>query len=293
MKNKYYDRVTKYLAAHKKLTVFLSHGGLHLVVLLVLVVTSFFLARSVYRSTIRNYVVLDMAIGCGGDCDSLMMTDLSIRVRPRGVNGNGDYSHGVTVSPTITDLSDSSVVVDRRVNVSYRFSFPLGGYKYRSDFNSPHDSVTVTRAKDGLDISMPAYWAGAVESTCNLFGNAKDSPFYTLRWRIDALPCDLGERSEITVLLDSVGGSSVSPITFDKIYPTPDVVGISSFAYRGKASVERVLREGGIYVEATDALRSIKSDRYELVYTVLLGTIIAFCLDIIIKLIYKWRNLRR
>lgn len=61
-------------------------------------------------------------------------------------------------------------------------------------------------------------------------------------------------------------------------------------SYSGREVVESVLRSG-LYIEAHNVTEAYVADRLYILYTVLLGTLIAFALHIIVQLIYKWRRL--
>lgn len=81
-----------------------------------------------------------------------------------------------------------------------------------------------------------------------------------------------------------------APMTVESIYPQPTELTIENIIYRGK-DVEKVFEQGGVYVTAVDPIKKANGDRMEFLWTVLIGTIIAFSLDIIVQLVIKWRKL--
>ena len=62
--------------------------------------------------------------------------------------------------------------------------------------------------------------------------------------------------------------------------------------YKGK-ELEEVLNQGGIYITGVDPVRKDVVDRLDIIYSVLIGTIAAFILDIIVSLIVKWKKLKK
>ena len=84
---------------------------------------------------------------------------------------------------------------------------------------------------------------------------------------------------------------SLPPIVIDNIIPKPTDMNLQYIQYKGK-DVEKVFEQGGIYFTATDKLKQAKANRMEFLWTVLIGIIIAFALDIIVHLILKWRKLK-
>lgn len=81
------------------------------------------------------------------------------------------------------------------------------------------------------------------------------------------------------------------PTVIEKVIPEPTELTIENIIYRGK-DIERVFEQGGVYMTAVDNIKKVHADRMEFLWTVLIGTIIAFALDIIIQLILKWRKLQ-
>ena len=83
------------------------------------------------------------------------------------------------------------------------------------------------------------------------------------------------------------------PFEIKYIYPEPDIVTPSYVEYNTIQSVEKLLKNHGVYLIYEDTMARIKANRISLQYTVLIGAIIAFMLDIIVNLILKWRRLAK
>ena len=89
---------------------------------------------------------------------------------------------------------------------------------------------------------------------------------------------------------DSLGGFE-NPITVENIFPEPSVFTPTKIAYLGYDKVKQVLDNTGIRISGIDINAKSKSDKTIFLYTVLIGTLLAFMLDILVELVIKWRNL--
>ena len=81
------------------------------------------------------------------------------------------------------------------------------------------------------------------------------------------------------------------PLIAEKIIPEPSEKNMSEVIYKGK-ELQSVLKQGGIYIAGEDPIKRADMEKWNVFYTVLLGTIIAFILDIIVQLVIKWRKLK-
>ena len=93
----------------------------------------------------------------------------------------------------------------------------------------------------------------------------------------------LGEREKHYI-------SQLHPISFKTIQPTPSKIGLDYIVYDDVETINEILHSG-IYVAAEDVDGARKVSKLSFIYSVLLGTLIAFMLDILIHLILKWRKL--
>lgn len=105
------------------------------------------------------------------------------------------------------------------------------------------------------------------------------------------------EDSQIGIILefsdrDSLG-EFTNPIAFDHIYPEPSRVTPTKVLYMGYDKVKEVIDNTGISISGTDIKAKTTSDKKIFLYTVLIGTILAFMLDVLVELVIKWRNLVR
>lgn len=82
------------------------------------------------------------------------------------------------------------------------------------------------------------------------------------------------------------------PLIVDKVSPQPTSISLNEIVYRGE-ELNAVIKQRGIYISGTDPEKKEIIEKKNMRTTVLLGTIIAFMLDIIVQLIIKWRRLRK
>ena len=80
------------------------------------------------------------------------------------------------------------------------------------------------------------------------------------------------------------------PFEIKNASPQPDQMNPYSISYSSKASITNIMRNQGFYIIIEDIIARNQASRYSLQYTVLIGAIIAFMLDIIVNLILKWRH---
>lgn len=118
----------------------------------------------------------------------------------------------------------------------------------------------------------------------------KNSPYLNLQITIKSNACNLNENSIIDIDITPVDSATL--YAFKEIYPTPTSISLNRVKYIGKEAVENIIRNGGVYIEAEDVKLSYRKDKIFILNSVLLGTIIAFAIDIIIQLVYKWRRLQ-
>ena len=81
------------------------------------------------------------------------------------------------------------------------------------------------------------------------------------------------------------------PLIVDKVLPQPTFISLNEIVYRGE-ELKAVIKQRGIYISGTDPEKKEIIEKQNLRTTVLMGTIIAFMLDIIVNLILKWRRMR-
>lgn len=150
-----------------------------------------------------------------------------------------------------------------------------------------------TKEPIGLEItgSRPRISGHSFKFQGNFWGKHDGNPYYMGRLIFNIKNYRLDDNSVIVLDFTPAPEKASSVIAFDRIYPEPTEMFVNKVEYRGKKAVEQAIRSG-IYIEARDVTEAYRSERLYVLYSVLLGTFIAFALDIIIQLIYKWRRLK-
>ena len=82
------------------------------------------------------------------------------------------------------------------------------------------------------------------------------------------------------------------PFDVKYVFPQPDVITPSEIRYNSNESLKRLFKNGGVQFIVEDIAAHNKVNRQAFLFTVLIGAIITFMLDIIVVLIRKWRRLR-
>lgn len=81
------------------------------------------------------------------------------------------------------------------------------------------------------------------------------------------------------------------PFDVKYVFPQPDVITPSEIRYNSNESLKRLFKNGGVQFIVEDIAAHNKVNRQAFLFTVLIGAIITFMLDIIVVLIRKWRRL--
>lgn len=101
----------------------------------------------------------------------------------------------------------------------------------------------------------------------------------------------------ITIELDTLNTkywppSSNMPIVYHQLTPAPDRLSGGYIVYGDSAKLSEIAKNGiFIYAEDLDKAQTIRKSEFQ--NSVWLGVLFAFCLDIIVQLVIKWRNLIR
>lgn len=79
-------------------------------------------------------------------------------------------------------------------------------------------------------------------------------------------------------------------ITYQFIYPEPDVLNNGFIYYHSSEKLQKIRENHGVIIQATDLDALNKSNKENIVYSVLVGTGVALALDILIQLFRELRN---
>lgn len=298
MMNKLYGKIKHYLATHKKLSFILSHGGVHLALLLVLAVIIIVITVDVVMYSRREYAITDLEIK-GLEGEKYRLDTLQITLSPKADEWlmekyNLKVSGAFSPEDSMT-IYNSEKVIETSGQLHFNYgsrAFATTEDKTVGDFEifgiSKGDTVgnrVVTRAWPSL---TPIYAASSAFT-----GKTSGSPYHMFKIKINitGLTPSFGDESFIAVDLAGDGNRD-NVIVFDHVYPQPTLTELNLVIWKGREGLESVMRAGEIFVDARDVRLAYEAERMNLLYNILLGTFIAFALDIIIQLIYKWRRLK-
>ena len=155
--------------------------------------------------------------------------------------------------------------------------------RYYYDSPTTDDSIHIfkhtTHAKDRLiewnsDIPCFSFWLGFIIDNCS----------------------ELNDKSIIKIKFndyckDVNKDGYRRPLIVDKVFPKPTEFSLNEIVYKGE-ELKAVIKQRGIYISGIDPEKEEIVEKKNLFSTVLLGTIIAFMLDIMVQLVLKWRKLK-
>lgn len=287
---KLYHTSTGFLKRHKLPPQFMSHGVLHLVVLFLCLLILGFLSWKIYSLSHTQYRIAELSIGfSSGNERPLNMVKIEVTPSAKGSKLDAIVNH---------DIADSSIYNDT-LTLRWRNYAPDGKLKTSTNLSSlaaelDRHGIVTAEVENGFDVQYPKYslYLSSQFTTSGemLFADTENpnSNFY-LKLNLGALPLDSVEVDDWKIIID-LGKDEVAVKTFNHVYPTPTYYGIGRIEYNGR-DVFNVIKEGGVYIDAEDNVKAKNSADIFLLYSVLAGTLIAFIIDIVVILIYKWRRL--
>lgn len=164
--------------------------------------------------------------------------------------------------------------------------------------------------KIGINLTNPVHvplsentytnYSRRIRLYCNDFGIEENNPyyFYNLKFQLPEKDTLSSNKFQFTINLDSINrfegiNYTKKQIWIKEISPKPDIKTTGYIYYFSDRSEEDIRNSGGIFLEAEDLEVSNIVRQKEFQNSVLVGTCLAFALDIIIQLIIKLRNLNR
>ena len=369
---KVYSKIIDYLSKHAKLAFILSHGGIHLFVLLVLILFSL----SLYIQTNRYNQINLSRISFSIDelSDETFYIDTGIEMTDAEQEA-AEYEAIKACSPDkyfvysiygdiyihggeyyLSDESPESPNIFLReipngftyINFGYKYEFDselaledrpdtiiankfitISSENHDSDFQI--DTTTYIKISQFKRIQKSSYDDGKRvfqyfynDTTINTF---KDKDLYDNEYEIpilfhgDYIYETKNNKSPITAFYIDLNGvclndvewpdsivkgclsiyfgiendlnGSIDPYEIKYVHPQPDVITPFKIEYSSPKSINSILTNNGIYliIENIHAKNIIDTKRTQ--YSVLIGALIAFMLDIIVNLILKWRRLSK
>lgn len=329
---KSYNKSVEYLSTHKKVALVLSHGGLHLLVLLILFIVALLLYHETYRNETIDvkHVKVDVS-NHSNDTEELMcylvglmngVIDLDNNIEEKdSFNINftffradtlisedyfDDYNYPISISnalfsidiksnnsqlennDTYKNTKDSFIIDKKQTQIYFERQIPLTniGVDIPIQFNlntnnaNKKSPTSVLFLEINIDDEVAEDYEFGYVPKLHRIGNSYFAE--------SSLRIQLGNTE-----LDTVDERNYKPFEIKYVYPVPETITPSYIEYRGDISIQHILQNRGIYLIYEDVMARNKANRISLQYTVLIGAIIAFMLDIIVNLIIKWRKLSK
>ena len=120
--------------------------------------------------------------------------------------------------------------------------------------------------------------------------NKKKNKYTTFNYYVELPRFELDSLFETSEGFRITYSESGNPFDVKYVFPQPDVITPSEIRYNSYESIKRLFRNGGVQFIIEDINARNKVNRHAFLFTVLIGAIITFMLDIIVVLIRKWRN---
>ncbi len=316
-----YDKEIKQLSLHKGMPYFLSHGGIHLVTLVILFVISIIMSIYLYNSNVAsfnqivytfhgdtlknyklNYLFLEKDMTRRPD-DTYNENDIRLSYGYARDTTNSKYRVIKPVKygecrPACDLVSIVQYVTKNNYDGIWSQNMNYAKVKNRQQFRktkyiSAHERFyyNISTVKDSIRI-----FQGVTHAKDHLIEWGKLTPNFSF-WLgvIVKRPSELNEKSLIRIKFNEIKSANSSkgiepPLVIDKILPKPTCSNLNEVVYKGE-ELKDVINQNGIYISGVDTVKKSAAEKVNLVVTVLLGTIIAFMLDVFIQLILKWRRL--
>jgi uncharacterized membrane protein len=299
---------------------FLAHGGTHFILLLILIalgiIMGYYLKNcnvasynqieyTFYGDTLGNYKINYLCLKkdmTRRPAESVNVEDIRLDV------GYEKIQDTIPDKKILGKIGDKMLDCDLVSKIRYVvrnnlpdtiYTSPLMGYRYYTWADQLSKYVKIT--------NHDRYYYGISTEldTRHRFYRQTDAIDHLIEWgesnpnfsfRIGIIMNDdvkLNNQSKIVIKYnDFVNKDSINrPLVFDEIIPSPTYKNLSEIVYKGD-ELAQVIKGKGIYISGTDLQKKEKVEKAIFFYTVLIGTIIAFILDVIVQLVLKWRKLK-
>ena len=320
-----YHNIAYWLTKHKGSALFLSHGGVHLTIFSVFLLIAFWMIADVaqnniatfnqiiytfYGDTLKNYKLSTIK----------MKSDLSRR--PGNVYNPNDmileygYKRDMQVdSPKIMKLFKNPRIkgdydLISVVHVIVENETPVEECDSNYTIYHPTTSKKVCNSIKYSSHNKYYYGRSSLEDTTHNFKYSfygkdvlkkwnKINPYFKF-WIGINMRCkyEIDDNSEIAIMLDNRNNDKYEkginePLNIEEIIPEPSYRSVSEIRYKGSEKINEVIMNGGVYVSALDPEKKAETDKWQLLSSVFAGTLIAFCIDIFVQLVLKWRKLKK
>ncbi len=164
-----------------------------------------------------------------------------------------------------------------------------GMYLTSTDSLSGHyfSNVFAARRSESDTVIFKNYYYG------DFLKSSATNPYIYFNFRLEAaLATDIDSSAVFFSFAekDPVLKETLSPVNIINVFPEPTYVSPSYIIYKGE-ELYKMIRNNGFTFLGEDLGIKRESDRANFLWTVLFGTAIALCIDILVHLILKWRKL--
>lgn len=314
----------------RRLVLFLSHGGVHLLMACIMIILCIFLWKGTIVQMSSSYKKIVVNIVNNSSCK---LNSLRIDI---GLNSdNLKKAWGVDQAMSIGghfEIVQLDTIIDNKGNITYRDSHGVMFYPeecpyqglnkktemkaslivstpnskfffVRETFDKNNTSILFSSILLHLDsiadnyVKCDSYYSineqgsviwGTIKG--NIFSDENNrDPYYRIFLDLNIPICESLNGDEIGISYPGIKNEGALNIL--NVFPPPNIVKPDFIGWRGKEKIQEISSNSGILLFFEDLNRKAKTDREVFLCTVLLGTALAFLLDIIVNLIIKWRNL--
>ena len=320
-----YSKSVNFLAKHKLFAVLLCHGGFHIIVIIIcfiiisLIYTQIMdnnearfnqMIYTFYGDTLNNYTLSniqfkkDIAPRPGNFFNE---KDIEFRCGYKK-SSNYDANRKIKdVIPTDTSFYDLVTKIEY-VTINDRNDTIKNKKKYQYIKHPNTNLMYIEKNEQRTNHQRFYYTYSPLNDTIHVFRRqtnandplkewASDNPYHCM-WIGFNFKCkpELDTTSEIRIIYNKIEYNNTiegvrQPVTLDNILPQPTSLSLTEIVYRGK-QLENVVKQGGIYITGIDPERKRHVDKWDVILSVLIGTIAAFIIDVAVQLILKWKNLK-
>lgn len=303
-----YNKCISFLSNHAKIAFILSHGGLHLVVLVILIILAFILYQK--SKTSENVAVNHVTVFFdSSESDTIGNASYQLKSLACNVNLSNYYSNKndyfnfnfeVVKTSELLHYNNDSIIDNKEHEIYYAVQSNYGviynngnPHKYQKNDRFGGDIILKNKADYEIPINFEIYNKNKGESPTSVFflelatGNMFDEHILkNYQGRYNQIYRNLRVKIEL-----GVSSTQYQAIEIKYVNPQPDVITPFGIEYNRRESIDQILLNKGIYVVYDDINVRNESNRKSFQYSILIGTILTFLLDIIVNLILKWKRL--
>lgn len=319
----FYGKIIHVLFLWKWMPKILAYGGIHLVLLIVLGIQAYFMWKDLDKNNVTSFNQIVYRF-YGDTLDNYRLNYLDFEKDMRRRPGDAYNENDIVLSYGFI-LKDTT---KRKKVVKLKYK---GDYNKNSDLISKVRYLTCNNIPDTIIKKKPRpyylksqkqiqetkyvsnhdryyYDISTIDDSAHVFKHITNAKDRLIEWNSD-IPhfsfwlgfvfeksCNLNSKSKINIKFNDFTKDVMKegyrrPLIVDKILPQPTISNLKWIVYEGE-ELKSVIQQGGIYISGVDPEKEEIIEKKNLFSTVLIGTIIAFMLDIIVQLVLKWRKLR-